>query len=284
MPLSAKQRRLAEKLLDRLSGSPEPDELTRRTVRRMEESSEAIESLARSIEQMPKVDGWEQVTDELRGLKSILSSPKEEVSVKELIAALPKTEIPSNEPVLALLSALLEAAKEQLDDSRKTRGLFVGGGNNAFFQDQQTWLPGQSSVAPMGGVFDDDLPILNDQAMATPRITGYRALQVNLRDANGNEIGAGSLTTPTTLGNGKKLVTTAGTRVQLAATKTVKSVSVKALASNTGLIYIGDTAVAAGNGFQLSAGDEQSYEISDLSTLWLDSSVNGEGVTFFWVN
>lgn len=101
-----------------------------------------------------------------------------------------------------------------------------------------------------------------------------------LVDSNGNIISS----PPTTLGSGKKLVTTAGTRVQLASTTSIKGLSVKALSTNTGLIYIGDVTVASSNGFQLSAGDEQSFDISDLASLYVDSAVNGEGVTYFWVN
>lgn len=89
---------------------------------------------------------------------------------------------------------------------------------------------------------------------------------------------------PTTIFNGKKTVTTAGTRVTLAASTTVKSVTIKALAANTGTIYVGDTSVASTNGFALSAGESISLDIANLNTVNLDSSVNGEGVTYIAVN
>jgi hypothetical protein len=87
-------------------------------------------------------------------------------------------------------------------------------------------------------------------------------------------------TPATTIYNGKKVVTTAGTRVALTSSQAVKSVTIKALVANTGIIYVGDGAVAAANGYALSAGDTISLDIANLATINLDSSVSGEGVTF----
>lgn len=91
-------------------------------------------------------------------------------------------------------------------------------------------------------------------------------------------------TVPTTIYNGKKTVTTAGTRVTLASSQAVKSVTIKALSTNTGFIYVGDTSVASTNGFQLSAGETISMDIANLNTVNLDSSVSGESVTYIGVN
>lgn len=88
---------------------------------------------------------------------------------------------------------------------------------------------------------------------------------------------------PTTVGNGKKTVATAGTRVTLSSSTICKSVTIKALIANTGTIYIGDTSVAASNGFALLAGESISLDIANLTTVNLDSSVNGEGVTYVYV-
>jgi hypothetical protein len=93
-----------------------------------------------------------------------------------------------------------------------------------------------------------------------------------------------TINVPTTPSSGKTTVTTAGTRVALAGTTTIKSVTIKALITNTGLIYVGSSAVASTNGFQLSAGDSVSLDISDPSVINIDSDVNGEGVTYITVN
>jgi hypothetical protein len=99
-----------------------------------------------------------------------------------------------------------------------------------------------------------------------------------------SQSGSWSVTTtsaaPTTIYNGRKAVTTAGVRVSLASSQAIKSVAIKALVGNTGFIYVGDSAVASSNGFQLSAGDTVSLDISNLATIFLDSSVNGEGVSY----
>lgn len=89
---------------------------------------------------------------------------------------------------------------------------------------------------------------------------------------------------PTTIYNGKKTVTTAGTRVTLASSQAVKSVTIKALSTNTGIIYVGDTSVASTNGFQLSPGETLSLDIANLNTVNLDASVSGESVTYVGVN
>lgn len=86
---------------------------------------------------------------------------------------------------------------------------------------------------------------------------------------------------PSTIYNGKKTVTTAGTRVTLASSQAITSgVTIKALSTNTGVIYVGDSSVSSSNGYQLAAGDSVFLEIANLSTVNLDSSVNGEGVTY----
>lgn len=87
-----------------------------------------------------------------------------------------------------------------------------------------------------------------------------------------------------------KAVTTAGTRVPLAATTLVKHVIIQWHPSNTGNIYIGDVAVAAGQGLILSAAnpvlnitvdesesDEDNVFI-DLAGIYIDAATNGDKV------
>lgn len=97
-------------------------------------------------------------------------------------------------------------------------------------------------------------------------------------DSSGKEI-------PDTIFNGKVTVTTHGTRVKITAgTTPVKSVTIKALSTNTGLIYVGNATVASTNGFQLSAGESVSFDISDLTNINIDSAVDGEGVSYLAIN
>jgi hypothetical protein len=86
----------------------------------------------------------------------------------------------------------------------------------------------------------------------------------------------------------QKNVTTAGTDVQLTSTATnAYAPKIKAKTGNTGFIYVGVEGVSATTGYELDA--DQVLDLSDalgldkaipidLSLIWLDSSVNGEGV------
>jgi hypothetical protein len=89
---------------------------------------------------------------------------------------------------------------------------------------------------------------------------------------------------PHLLGSNIRNVTTAGTRVQLTTTSTpILSVVIKARSGITGTIYVGNNAVASTNGFAIAVGESVSIEIDDLSKVWIDSSVSGEGVTYLYV-
>lgn len=88
----------------------------------------------------------------------------------------------------------------------------------------------------------------------------------------------------TILGNGKTTVTTAGTRVPLAASTASTSITIRALSTNTGLIYVGNSSVSSSNGFQLSARETVSMDLDNLAKVFIDSSVNGEGVTYIYLD
>jgi hypothetical protein len=85
--------------------------------------------------------------------------------------------------------------------------------------------------------------------------------------------------------SGQKAVTTAGIELALAASMQVQcAVAVKALTTNTGLMYIGnagDDTVSSITGFPLAAGDVIIFEyVDNLDNIWVDSAVNGEGVAY----
>lgn len=90
-----------------------------------------------------------------------------------------------------------------------------------------------------------------------------------------------SVALPTVIYNGQTNVTTAGTRVVLAASQAILSgVTIKAKAANSGAIYVGSSAVSSSNGYVLAAGDTIFFEIANLNTVNIDSAVNGEGVSY----
>lgn len=88
----------------------------------------------------------------------------------------------------------------------------------------------------------------------------------------------------TGIGHGVKTVTTAGTDVALASSTACKKVDIQAQTDNTGVIAIGgagvDVTVATGTGILLEAGDTYSLEIDNLADIYIDSTVNGDGVRF----
>jgi hypothetical protein len=88
---------------------------------------------------------------------------------------------------------------------------------------------------------------------------------------------------PTTVINGKTTVTTAGTNVQLT-TNSCKSIVIKALVANTGSIFVGNATVSSANGFVLASGDTVALDINNTNVVYIDSSVNGEGVSFLAIN
>lgn len=85
--------------------------------------------------------------------------------------------------------------------------------------------------------------------------------------------------------DGRKTVAAAGTREALAGAATAaRRVDITALSANTGTVVIGgSTCVAAAGarrGTPLLAGDTVTVHISDLANLYIDATVNGEGVSY----
>ncbi len=101
------------------------------------------------------------------------------------------------------------------------------------------------------------------------------------------------LTSSADLVSATKTITTAGTQLPAKTTKTlVTSVVIQANPANTGFIYVGDLNVESSTGIRLSAGEKfgisidarnQGGDLIDLNKLYLDTSVNGEGVRLFYL-
>ncbi len=87
------------------------------------------------------------------------------------------------------------------------------------------------------------------------------------------------------VGSGQTVVAAAGTRVQLTATSTpILSVTVKALSTNTGIVYVGGADVSAANGLELiNPGESVSVDVDNLTDVWIDAAVNGEGVSYIYL-
>lgn len=114
--------------------------------------------------------------------------------------------------------------------------------------------------------------------------------RVSLVDSTGQpdpSAGSGG-SAASTIGDGLKLVTTAGTRETLAASTTCTAVTLTAKQTNTGTVVVGAVTVVAASGAgrrgtPLNAGDSLTIEIDNLSKVYLDVTVNGEGVTYTYL-
>ena len=83
--------------------------------------------------------------------------------------------------------------------------------------------------------------------------------------------------------SGQTTVTAAGTEVVLGSVLVNGPVMVKALAANTGLVFVGNDsgAVSSSTGMQLAAGETLIFNhVGNLGSLLVDSAVNGEGVAW----
>ena len=103
-----------------------------------------------------------------------------------------------------------------------------------------------------------------------------RQIREDIGDVDGTSLPQGA-----TVYNGQTYVTTAGTQGALASSQAIThSVTIMAQASNSGNIFIGNSSVSSTNGYILDAGDTIELQIANLATVYVDSSVNGEGVHY----
>lgn len=86
------------------------------------------------------------------------------------------------------------------------------------------------------------------------------------------------------IGVGRKTIAAAGTAEALASDTPAKKVDIQAELDNTDVIVVGDSNVIANlatrKGIALRAGESYSFEIINLSHIYIDAVVNGEGVIY----
>lgn len=89
------------------------------------------------------------------------------------------------------------------------------------------------------------------------------------------------------ISDNRKVVTTSGTAVALAASTLCKEIIITAEVDNTGVIVVGGSSVVAAlatrRGIPLSPGDSISISIDNLADVYIDSTVSGDGVTFLYL-
>ena len=92
-----------------------------------------------------------------------------------------------------------------------------------------------------------------------------------------------SVAIPSTIYHGQETVDAAGTdqTIRAAGSQAITSgVTVKALAGNTGIIYVGAENVAAATGFELSAKESVFIEVADIASVWIDAATTDDGVSW----
>lgn len=94
-----------------------------------------------------------------------------------------KVGVDLNDGAGTALTSTLISAKQALDVN-VANSISVG------IADKTTYTYGTTTFLPVGGVFQDTSPTLTAGQSGAFRLTANRAVQVNLRDASGNELGA----------------------------------------------------------------------------------------------
>jgi hypothetical protein len=93
---------------------------------------------------------------------------------------------------------------------------------------------------------------------------------------------------PGRISDGRKVVAAAATAEALAASTPCKRVVITAETDNTGVIVVGGSTVVAAlgtrRGSPLSAGDSVTIVTNNLANIYLDTTVNGDGVTYHYMN
>lgn len=112
-----------------------------------------------------------------------------------------------------------------------------------------------------------------------------KALAVSQVDSNGNPVTP--VGSATTVGDGRKIVTAAGTAENFAS-QACKYVIIVGLPGNTNGVVIGGSTVVAATGTRrgvvLYAEQSQRFDVTNMNLLWIDSITNGEGVAFAFFN
>jgi hypothetical protein len=88
------------------------------------------------------------------------------------------------------------------------------------------------------------------------------------------------LTAIGTVFNGQTTLTSAGSAEIISNTGTCRGVTIKALPSNTGFVYLGDSNVSSANGYILEAGESMSLDVSNTAVVYFDATTAGEGVGY----
>jgi hypothetical protein len=254
-----------------------------KSVREIPDNSDVVSQLKKLEAAVKKIELAPQITVSPSNIPDVIvpeikipeiSAPQVTVNVPDVIV--PPFNIPTPivnvaAPIVSVpevdLTAIIRSLEVNLNKLRtnsETRPLAVR------LSDGQTWTK--------------ELKELNRQTAQTQQFMSDVSYIKNATGQRINPATDESVSAPTTIGDGSKVVTTAGTRVQLvASTTTCRYVVVTAKAANTNPIWVGGATVANGSGRPLVSLQAEKIDINDVSKIWIDAETNGEGATFFYV-
>jgi len=124
----------------------------------------------------------------------------------------------------------------------------------------------------------------NSKVARPPEVSENGNLLVEIRSSSDQVV---DTLIVTGIGDGRKIVTAAGTAEVLAGLTTCKKVIITAELDNAGTMVVGGSTVVAAlatrRGTPLTPGDSVAIETNNLNNIWLDATSNGDGVTYHYV-
>lgn len=116
---------------------------------------------------------------------------------------------------------------------------------------------------------------LGDSKTVKTSLSGSDHVPHHILDAGTAEIGKVAHAPATTVVTGQETVTVAAVQFNSGTSKVPKGkVLVKALADNSGVVYVGPSDVETTTGFALSPGDSQEFDISNVNKLYHIGTLN----------
>lgn len=110
-------------------------------------------------------------------------------------------------------------------------------------------------------------------------IDGALSTAIPVTGAGGGGTGI-TVAPPLALTFGRVTVATAGTRVNAPAGALTQGVTVRGLTTNTGLVFVGGATVSSANGYSLNPSESVFVACDNLSDVWVDVAVSGNGICY----
>ena len=253
-----------------------------RAIKELPDNKDIIQELKRLSEQIKKIELSPSINVEAAQVNIpdinipdiVVPTPQVTVNIPDVVVPdinIPPSVVNLPAPIVNIpevdLSSIIKSLELNLN---KLRTNSVGRPLAVRLSDGQEWIK--------------ELRSLNDKQ---GQIMQFMSDDNYIKNASGQRINPAtdeSLSPPSSITNGNATVTTAGTRVQLLSSTNCRYVIITANVNNTGTIWVGGNTVAAGTGHPLVALQYIKIDINDVSKIYIDSTVNSEGVSFIYVN